>query len=68
MISIKKLDKRVMKYKEKDYEVIPLKLSDKENSIIFFYAPSLKYAPIEIEKQTKNKMFSYKLENLEFYK
>ena len=68
MISIKKLDKRVMKYKEKDYEVIPLKLSDEESSIIFFYAPSLKYAPIEIEKQTKNKMFLYKLENLEFYK
>jgi len=68
MISINKLDKQVMKYKEKDYEVIPLKLSDEENSIIFFYAPSLKYAPIEIEKQTKNKMFSYKLENLEFYK
>ena len=68
MISIKKLNKRVMKYKEKDYEVIPLKLSDEENSIIFFYAPSLKYVPIQIEKQTKNKKFSYRLEDIEFYK
>jgi len=68
IISIERLDNQVMKFQEKDYKVIPLKFSNDKYSIIAFFAPSLKYVPIQIEKKTKNKEFSYRLENLEFYK
>jgi len=57
-----------MKFQEKDYKVIPLKFSNDKYSITAYFAPNLKYVPIQIEKQTKNKKFSYRLENLEFYK
>jgi len=68
IISIERLENLVMKFQEKDYKVIPLKFSNDKYSIVAFFAPSLKYVPIEIKKQTKNKEFSYRLENLEFYK
>jgi len=68
IISIERLENLVMKFQEKDYKVIPLKFSNDKYSIVAFFAPSLKYVPIKIEKQTKNKEFSYRLENLEFYK
>lgn len=68
IISIERLENLVMKFQEKDYKVIPLKFSNDKYSVVAFFAPSLKYVPIKIEKQTKNKKFSYRLENLEFYK
>ena len=68
IISIERLENLVMKFQEKDYKVIPLKFSNDQYSVVAFFAPSLKYVPIKIEKQTKNKKFSYRLENLEFYK
>ena len=68
IISIERLENLVMKFQEEDYKVIPLKFSNDQYSVVAFFAPSLKYVPIKIEKQTKNKKFSYRLENLEFYK
>ena len=68
IISIERLENLVVKFQEKDYKVIPLKFSNDQYSVVAFFAPSLKYVPIKIEKQTKNKKFSYRLENLEFYK
>jgi len=68
IISIERLENMVMKFQQKDYKVIPLKFSNEKYSIIAFFAPSLKYVPIEIKKLTNNKSFFYKLENLEFYK
>ena len=68
IISIERLENLTMKFQEKDYQVIPLKFYNEKYSIIAYFAPSLKYVPIGIEKQTKNKKFSYRLENLEFYK
>ena len=68
IIYIERGENLVMKFQDKDYKVIPLKFSNDKYSIIAFFAPSLKYVPIKIEKQTKNKKFSYRLENLEFYK
>jgi len=68
IISIERLENLVMKLQEKDYEVIPLKFSNDKYSIITYFAPSLKYVPIKIEKQTKNKKYSYRLEDIEFYK
>jgi len=68
IISIERFENLVMKFQEKDYKVIPMKFSNEKYSIIAYFAPSLKYVPIQIEKQTKNKKFSYRLENLEFYK
>jgi len=68
IISIERLANLVMKFQEKDYKVIPLKFSNDKYLIIAYFAPSLKYVPIQIEKQTKNKKFSYKLEDIDFYK
>ena len=68
IISIERGENLVMKFQEKDYKVIPLKFSNDKYSVVAFFAPSLEYVPLEIEKQTKNKKFSYRLENLEFYK
>ena len=68
IISIERLKNLTMKFQEKDYKVIPLKFSNDKYSIIAYFAPSIKYVPIHIEKQTKSKKFSYRLENLEFYK
>ena len=68
IISIERLEDLTMKLQEKDYKVIPLKFSNDKYSIIAYFAPSIKYIPIHIEKQTKSKKFSYRLENLEFYK
>jgi len=68
IISVERLENLVMKFQEKDYKVIPLKFSNDQYSVVAFFAPSLKYVPINIDKQTKNKKFSYRLENLEFYK
>jgi len=68
IISIERLENLAIKFQGKDYKVIPLKFSNDKYSIIAYFAPNLKYVPIQIEKQTKNKKFSYRLENLEFYK
>ena len=57
-----------MKLQEEDYKVIPLKFYNDKYSVVAYFAPSLKYVPIKIEKQTKNKKFSYRLEDIEFYK
>ena len=68
IISVERLENLVMKFQAKDYKVIPLKFTNDKYSVVAFFAPSLKYVPIEIEKQTKNKKFSYRLEDIEFYK
>jgi len=68
IISIERLENLDMRFQEKNYKVIPLKFSNDKYSVVAYFAPSLKYVPIQIEKQTKNKEFSYRLENLEFYK
>ena len=68
IVSVERLENLVMKFQAKDYKVIPLKFTNDKYSVVAFFAPSLKYVPIEIEKQTKNKKFSYRLEDIEFYK
>ena len=68
IISVEQLENLVMKFQAKDYKVIPLKFSNEKYSVVAFFAPSLEYVPLEIEKQTKNKKFFYRLEDIEFYK